>query len=351
VVFDWAEAADDGADHTTVGFDPPCIPAGTASWVTICHLTGTETHDLTSFKVEGTFDRRTICFQRTAIVDPGSPEGSSPLPADKTETKRFDGTFTDRNTMELSVTSSEEPCPNPIQIPVPSLVLTRNAITGMVLDNGKKPVSGANVHGADASNSGSNADGNTEQGGNFILQSSFLAGSRQQNAAAPYDLTVEVSDKLTVVYKGLTHGDSTLIFDTAPEAAANNDILNDPEIDKDPVSGADTVTLSWTATPDRVYVLDIKPVAPSTAPELRFVTTDAEVRGVPVASPPVPGEAPVAGGVTLLSDTKYECFVDAYGPFKSLDDATVYASDGSSPLAGLPLTRSDPRPFPPPSSP
>jgi hypothetical protein len=330
VVFGWVETATDGSqvnDGTTVDFNS-CAPVDD-DWVKSCRtLTGTVGVDRESFSVEGTFDQRTICFQRM---------GADGL-IEETNPKRFDGTFTDRNTMELSVTSSFEPCSNPIRVPAPSLKLTRDAITGMVLDNGKKPVSAANVRGADPSSTEDLSLGTTEQGGNFILGPSPTS-SRKQNPAAPYDLTVAVPGNVTMVYTGLTHGDSTLVADTAPEAAANGDvILNEPVPGNDPVSGAKRVPFSWTKVSDRVYVLDIKPVAPSTAPELRFVTTKPEVN-VPVVNPPVPGE------VTLLSGTDYECFVDAYGPFKSLDDATVYASDGSSPLAALPLTRSSPRPF------
>lgn len=305
----------DDAGRSFIWSDGECTRS--AGWVPRCEFTGRESPpDETSFEVKGNFALRTIHVERVSRPPRASPDDPATL-ADH-EKLSFDGEFVDRNTMALVLT------PSGAKI----TVRRSDAMVGMVVDRDRTRVEGALVSVEEGSVS---ANLLSTDRGNFLR--------RIAPAAGPRNLTVQAGD-LVVQHRGLRVTDVILVAAPAPAAAANAEQA--PAL----VAPAENESVSdaqfrWNEEPNRVYVLNVKPVAGSTPPlppELHVVTKGGQPVSMPVVAQPI--------GAQLRGGTDYEWFVDAYGPLASVDEAAKFVWDRLPPLALQPQTRSATRRFP-----
>ena len=272
------------------------------SFVTECAFGGQNG----TFTLGGQFGGKdhAVSFHRSGHSD-GTPLGAG-------EELRYDGHFTDRNTMVLTTSAGA------------TITLSRSgAVVGMVIDGSMKPVGSLNL----ARKPDPFPPATTDVTGNYILD---IFDSPQ----SPYDVWLSAPTLPTVVYKDLTSGDATLVFDARPPTARDSQ-TQAPALSDAALDGLGNVVFSWQGIHGHVYLLDVWPSAEAqpSASELRVFTAAFSV-ALPIVAPGTPG---------LAAGREYSWAVFDYGPFTPTGVATVFRSDGDSPLVAPPATRSEQR--------
>ncbi len=235
----------------------------------------------TTFQGSGTLAGADIAFD----VDHGDPTRW-----------KFAGQFVDTATMDLTFTESGATSVSG------KLILKRGMeVKGAIVNQAGQPWSPA-------------PSSVTITVGEDSLDATVTANTFDVSNVAPfgYDVSARLSTFFVLVYVGLSRADPTLI--AMQESLGARGPALDPKYDPTAAPGAQ---LSWKAIPGAVYVVHVNAV-----PDYYQLDTVATRAGLPAD--------------VLVSGTTW--FVEAFGPFDSLDAAAAPAA--AQVFANLPIARS-----------